>query len=66
MVTSQTYCLMETIDDPEITCIPAFLTSLIITGVLFLILLPTIFKAFRLHRHPEIEVKSPTKEMLGK
>jgi hypothetical protein len=66
MVVSQTYCFFEIVDHPLHTCIPALLMSAVITGILFLILLPTIFKAFRLHRHPDIEVKPPTKEMLGK
>lgn len=66
MIVSQTYAFFETIENPEETGILAFLLSLVVTGILFLILLPAIFKSFRLHRHPEIEVKPPTKEMLGK
>ncbi len=66
MIVAQTYCLMETVDNAEEVCLQALCASLAVTGVLFLILLPAVFKAFRLHRRPEIEVKSPTKEMLGK
>ena len=57
---------METVDNSKEVCLQALCASLVVTGVLFLILLPAVFKAFRLHRRPEIEVKPPTKEMLGK
>ena len=66
MIMSQTYCFYETIDSPREVCRDALLASLAVTGILFLILLPAIVKAFRLHRYPENTVKPPTKEMLGK
>ena len=66
MIMSQTYCFYETIDSSREVCRDALLASLAVTGILFLILLPAIVKAFRLHRYPENTVKPPTKEMLGK
>ena len=66
MLLSQTYCLMEIFDHPRQVCFQSLCASLVATGVLFLILLPAIFKAFRLHRFPENQVKPPTKEMTGK
>ena len=66
MVVSQTYSIMETFENSREVCLLALCASLAVTGVLFLILLPAIFKAFKLHRSPETGVKPPTKEMLGK
>ena len=66
MVMSQTYCFYEIIDSAREVSIPALRASLAVTGILFLILLPSIVKAFRLHRFPEETVKPPTKEMLAK
>ena len=44
------------------------LVSAIVTGVLFLLISPIFFKAFRLHRHPgdSDAIKTPTAEMLKK
>ena len=66
MLFSQTYGLMEVFENPREVCFQALCVSLAVTGVLFLILLPAILKAFSLHRRPETGVKPPTKEMLGK
>ena len=66
MIISQTYCIMETFENSEEVCLQGVSASLAVTGVLFLILLPAVFKAFKLHRSPETGVKPPTKEMLGK
>lgn len=82
MLISPTYCFMETIDAsvastpgtaPRGGFFPLTIThhalfwSLAITGVLFLILLPAIVMAFRMHRRPDTgAVKPPTKEMLRK
>ena len=82
MLISPTYCFMETIDAsvastpgtaPRGGFFPLTIThhalfwSLAITGVLFLLLLPAIVKAFRMHRRPDTgAVKPPTKEMLKK
>ncbi len=80
MLVSHTYCFMETIDAsvastpataPKGGFFPLTIThhalfwSLAVAGVLFLILLPAIVKAFRMHRRPDTgAVKPPTKEML--
>jgi hypothetical protein len=37
-----------------------------VAGVLLLAMSPFLFKTFRQHRRPDIEVKPPTKDMLGK
>jgi len=82
MLVSPTYCFMETIDAsvastmataPRGGFFPLTIThhalfwSLVLTGVLFLLLLPAIVKAFRMHRRPDDgAVKPPTKEMLKK
>ena len=68
MVFSHLYCLVETFDAPSTSHITFYAlgSSLCVTAALFLILLPDIVKTFRGHRYPEIEVKPPTKEMLGK
>ena len=68
MVFSHIYCLIETFDVPSRSndTFYALGFSLCVTGALFLVLLPDIIKTFRGHRYPEIEVKPPTKEMLGK
>ena len=82
MLISPTYCFMETID-ASVASTPAtaprggffpltyphhaLFWSLAVTGVLFLLLLPAIVKAFRMHRRPDDgAVKPPTKEMLRK
>ena len=68
MPVSHTYCFLEMIDGyPASISRHALYASLAVTGILFLILLPAIFKAFRLHRRPDTgAVKQPTKEMLKK
>lgn len=82
MLISPTYCFMETIEEsvastpgtaPRGGFFPLTIThhalfwSLAVTGILFLLLLPAIFKAFRMHRRPDDgAVKPPTKEMLKK
>ena len=68
MLLSQTYCFLEMFDSPRYNnvCFHALCTALAVAGVFFLLLLPAILKAFRIHRFPENEVKPPTKEMLGK
>ena len=66
MLFSQTYCILECFDEPREVCFQGLCASLVVTGVLLLLLLPAILKAFRLHRFPENEVKPPTKEMTGK
>ena len=82
MLISPTYCFMETIEESVASTMAtaprggffpltyphhALFWSLAVTGVLFLILLPAIVKAFRMHRRPDDgAVKPPTKEMLKK
>ena len=68
MIFSHLYCLVETFDAPSTSRMTFYAlgSSLCVTAALFLILLPDIVKTFRGHRYPEIEVKPPTKEMLGK
>ena len=82
MLISPTYCFMETIDAsvastmataPKGGFFPltyphhALFWSLAVTGVLFLLLLPAVVKAFRMHCRPDDDaVKPPTKEMLKK
>ena len=68
MVISHIYCFIQAVGSSSSSRqgIDALKISLTVTGILFLILLPLIVKAFRIHRHPDIEVKPPTKEMFGK
>ncbi len=68
MLISPLYCFFEAIATSSSVklCRSTYKVSIIVTGVLFLILIPFIIKEFRLHHHPEEEVKPPTKEMLGK
>jgi len=67
MELSHLYCFVESFDShSNWQCYHALATSLVVTGTLFLLLTPAIFKTFRQHRHPDIEVKPPTKDMLGK
>ncbi len=73
MVFSHIYCLVETINAPSSIStasatlpVHALMVSSGITFILFLCLLPLIVKAFRQHRYPDVTVKPPTKEMLGK
>ena len=68
MVFSHIYCLFETFDVSSRSndTFYALGFTLCVTGALFLILLPGVVKSFRQHRHPDIEIKPPTKEMLGK
>ena len=69
MELSHFYNLVEAFDSSygaREQCYYALATSLVVTGMLSLLLTPAIFKTFRQHRHPDIEVKPPTKDMLGK
>ena len=69
MLVSHFYALVELVDTAPLWAfnLHALYASLAVTGVLFLLLLPAIVKAFRMHRRPDDEaVKPPTKEMLRK
>ncbi len=67
---SQIFTLIEFIDSSASReVIPnALVVSAIVTGVLFLLISPIYYKAFRLHRRPDDSdaVKTPTAEMLKK
>ena len=67
---SQIFTFIEFIDGSSTReAIPnALVVSAIVSGVLFLLISPIFFKAFRLHRRPDDSdaVKTPTAEMLKK
>lgn len=67
---SQIFTFLEFVDGSSTrAAIPnALLVSAIVTGVLFLLISPIFYKAFRLHRRPgdSDAVKTPTAEMLKK
>jgi multisubunit Na+/H+ antiporter MnhC subunit len=67
---SQIFTFIEFVDGSTThSPIPtALVVSAIVTGVLFLVLSPVYFKAFRLHRRPDDSdaVKTPTAEMMKK
>jgi len=67
---SQIFTFIEFIEDNSTrSVIPSAMhVSAIVSGVLFLLISPIFFKAFRLHRHPgdSDAIKTPTAEMLKK
>lgn len=68
MEVSHLYCFVEAFESSRTSwhCYYALAASVAVAGVLLLAMSPFLFKTFRQHRRPDIEVKPPTKDMLGK